>query len=270
MEKKKTILITGASTGIGYETALYFANRGWNVAATMRSTDVINTLDLHEDIAVMILDVTDPKSIRAAVAETLRRFGDIDVLYNNAGFALAGAFEAVSDREIREQFETNLFGVMNVTREVLPYFRAKNSGVIINTTSSGGLITFPLYSIYNSSKWALEGFMESLQFELKSFRIKIRNIEPASIKSAFTANITFKSNAVYDDYSRIVQRNTLSSYKNAPTGKVVARVVYKSALNRGYRLRYPATPSAGLILFLRRLLPLAWFNKLISASLEKP
>lgn len=270
MEKKKTILITGASTGIGYETALYFAEKGWNVAATMRSADRIGGLDLYENIIVLVLDVTDPNSIKAAIKETLNRFGNIDVLYNNAGFALAGAFEACSDPEIREQFDANVFGVMNVTREVLPYFRAKNSGIIINTTSSGGLITFPLYSVYNSSKWALEGFMEALQFELKPFRIKIRNIEPANVKSAFTSNITFKSDVVYDDYARIVQRNTLAGYTNAPTGKIVAKVVYRSAVDKGYRLRYPATPGAGFILFLRWLLPLAWFNKLISITLEKP
>lgn len=197
------------------------------------------------------------------------RFQILIVLYNNAGYALAGAFEATTDEQVRKQFETNLFGVMNVTRAFLPHFRNKKKGIIINTTSSGGILTFPLYSVYNSSKWALEGFMEALQFEVKPFNISIKNIEPGTVKSGFTDNISFVSNPDYDSYAKKVQHNTLASYKNAPTPDVVAKTVFKAATDNHFKLRYPATLQAKLAFFFRWLLPLNVFNKMVSAPVEK-
>ena len=162
---KKTILITGSSTGIGKVTALYFANKGWNVAASMRNPSKAGNEFNHTNIKIIQIDVLNEQQIKAGIAECIDVFGGIDVVFNNAGYALVGAFEAMTDEQIRKQFDTNVFGVMNVTRAILPYFRGKNEGIIINTSSMGGLITFPLYSVYHGTKWALEGFMESLQFE---------------------------------------------------------------------------------------------------------
>lgn len=266
---KKVILITGASTGIGKATAIYFAQRGWNVVATMRNIRHISDFDPYPAIMPVQLDVTDSECTKKAISEVLQKFSGIDVLFNNAGYALAGAFEATTDEQIRKQFETNLFGVMNVTRTILPHFRAKKSGIILNTTSSGGIITFPLYSIYNSTKWALEGFMEALQYELKDFNIAIKNIEPAAVKSEFVQNISFASNADYEQYALKVQNNMIASYKNAPTPDVVAKVVFKAATDKRFKLRYPATPQAKAAFFFRWLLPLKQFNKLISSPLEK-
>ena len=269
MNIKKTIVITGASTGIGKATAIHFGQQGWNVAATMRNTDGISDFAAYPSIVTFKLDVTDPESITTATAKILHTFPGIDVLYNNAGYALAGAFEATTDEQVRKQFETNLFGVMNVTRAFLPHFRAKRKGIILNTTSSGGILTFPLYSVYNSSKWALEGFMEALQFEVKSFGIQIKNIEPGTVKSEFTDNIAFVSNPDYDHYARKVQHNTLAGYKNAPTPDVVAKTVFKAATDNRSKLRYPATAQAKLAFFFRWLLPLNLFNKMVSAPAEK-
>ena len=268
---KKTILITGASTGMGKATAIYFAQKGWNVAATMRERAIEHTSDFEQypSIALFKLDVTNNESIKTAISDTLQKFSRIDILYNNAGYALAGAFEATTDEQVRKQFETNLFGTMNVTRAILPYFRSQRSGIILNTTSSGGILTFPLYSVYNSTKWALEGFMEALQYELKEFNIIIKNIEPGTVKSEFVDNISFVSNTDYDHYAKKVQHNTLASYKKAPTPDFVAQVVFKAATDNRQKLRYPATPQAKFAFFLRWLLPLKIFNKFVAGGVEK-
>lgn len=264
----KTIFITGASSGIGKETAKYFAEKGWNVAATMRKVTDVNDLLKYPNIKLYVLDVQDEQSINLALEAAIHDFGSIDVLYNNAGYALAGAFEALSQEQIQHQFATNVFGVMNMTRAILPHFRAKRNGVIINTTSTGGIITFPLYSIYNSTKWAIEGFMESLQFELKQFNIRIKNIEPATIKSNFESSISFVSNPAYDNYAKKVQHNMLASYKNAPAATTVAPVVFKAATSNNNQLRYPVG-QAKVAFFMQWLLPLNLFKKIIASGLEK-
>ena len=269
MKQTQTIVITGASSGIGKATALYFAQQGWNVAATMRTAAPDSDFAAYPAIAVFTLDVTNVESIAQAREQILERFSGVDLLFNNAGYALAGAFEATTDAQVRQQFETNLFGVMNVTRAFLPYFRSKKKGVILNTTSSGGVLTFPLYSVYNSTKWALEGFMEALQYELKPFNIQIKNIEPGSVKSEFTENINFVSNDDYADYANKVQHNTLAGYKNAPTPDAVAKIVFKAATDNRSKLRYPATAQAKTAFFFRWLLPLKTFNKMVSGPVEK-
>jgi NADP-dependent 3-hydroxy acid dehydrogenase YdfG len=266
---KKVILITGASSGIGKATAIYFANKGWDVAATMKDPKIAAGLEQYANIRLFKLDVTDPENIKNIIAEILKSFDGIDVLFNNAGYALAGAFEATSDADVRKQFETNVFGVMNMTKAVLPHFRQRKSGLILNTTSSGGIFKFPLYSIYNSTKFAIEGFMEALQYELKSFHITVKNLEPASVKSNFTENISFVSNHEYADYSATVQHNMIDSYKNAPAADVVAKVAFEAATDRKFKLRYPATPQARFAFFMRWLLPSNTFNRMIAKSLEK-
>jgi NADP-dependent 3-hydroxy acid dehydrogenase YdfG len=255
MSDKKVILITGASSGIGMASAVYFAKNGWNVAATMRNPRSIKEFEDYSNIKLFELDVTSIDSVNIALGNVLKTFVKIDVLFNNAGYALAGPFEAISDKDLRKQFETNLFGVMNVTRAVLPHFREQKSGM--------------LYSIYNSTKWALEGFMEALQYELKPFNVLIKNLAPGSVKSEFTKNISFSSNPDYDAYATKVQQNMIASYQKAPGADTVAKVAYKAATDTKFKLRYPATPQAGIGFFLRWLLPLNLFNKMIAAPLEK-
>ncbi len=265
----KTILITGASTGIGRETAIFFAKMGWNVSATMRTTEKGKDLLKYPNLKLFALDVMNETSIKQAINDTISTFGAIDVLYNNAGYALVGAFEAMNQEQIKRQFDTNVFGVMNVTKFILPHFRAKKNGIIINTTSMGGLITFPLYSVYHSTKWALEGFMESLQFELKQFNIKVKNIEPGAIKTEFENAQDFVSTKDYDNYTHHAHKNMLNTYKTAPTAEIVAKKVWQAANDQSYRLRYAVGGQGPLLLFIRWLLPLSWFTKMVSSQVEK-
>ncbi len=270
---KKTVLITGTSSGIGKSTALYFASKGWNVAATMRTPEKEKELSKVIGIKLFKLDVTDPASIQSAIEESISVFGGIDVVVNNAGYGGVGVFEAASQEQIQRQFDTNVFGVMNVTRAILPYFRQKKSGTIINVTSVGGLITFPIYSVYHSTKWAVEGFTEALQYELRPFNIKIKNIEPGAIKTDFydRSQDLFKKEGLtdYDNYAKVAFENTQNAGVNAPGPEVVAKKIYKAALDRSFRLRYPAGPQAPALLFLRRLLPLSWFRGLVKLVVER-
>jgi Short-chain alcohol dehydrogenase of unknown specificity len=269
----KTIFITGASTGIGKETALYFASKGWNVAATMRTPEKEQTLKSIPNVKTFHLDVMDEESIHQAITDTIAAFNSIDVVYNNAGYALVGAFEAMSNENIKRQLETNIIGVMNVTRAILPHFRAKKGGTIINTTSMGGLLTFPLYSVYHATKWALEGFMESLQFELRQFNIKVKNVEPGVIKTDFyDRSLDFATKpglTTYDSYVSIANKNMLKESNNAPGPLVVAKKVFKAANDGSYRLRYPVGGNGPLLIFIRWMLPLSWFNAIVRSVVEK-
>jgi NAD(P)-dependent dehydrogenase (short-subunit alcohol dehydrogenase family) len=265
----KTILITGSSTGIGKETALYFASKGWNVVATMRNIEKANDLLVHKNIKVTTLDVHNEISIKNAIEESIKHFGNIDVIFNNAGYALAGAFEGMTQEQIKAQFDTNLFGVMNVTKAILPHFRENKNGIIINTSSMAGLITFPTWSIYNSTKWALEGFMESLQFELRPFNIKVKNIEPGAIKTDFTKNIQTVSMLPYDSYLNRAKKNMMNTYKNAPEANAVAIIVFQAANDNSFRLRYTINFQSSVLLFIRWILPNQWFFNLVRLATER-
>ena len=265
----KTILITGASTGIGHSSAIHFAEKGWNVAATMRNTERGKDLLIHPNIRLFHLDVVDEISIRKAISDTLSAFGGIDVLFNNAGYALAGAFEAMTQEQIRKQFDTNVFGVMNVTRAILPYFREQKKGTIITTTSMGGLITFPVWSAYHSTKWALEGFMESLQYELRPFNIRVKNIEPGSIQTEFGHSMQVATMEAYNAYVAKAQENMMGTYKTAPGPDIVARKVFQAANDTSFRLRYPVSPQSNALLLLRRMIPNSWFFALVKRVVEK-
>ncbi|MGO9993522.1 MAG: SDR family oxidoreductase [Steroidobacteraceae bacterium] len=169
----KTVLITGCSSGFGLATAQYFLDRDWNVIATMR-TPREDVLPRSERLRVLALDVTDPKSIRQAVDAA----GPIDVLVNNAGIGLLGVFEGISMETAREVFETNTFGTMAVTQAVLPQFRQRKAGVIVNVTSSVTFRPLPLLSVYTASKAAVTAFTESLALELQQFNVRMRLVIP--------------------------------------------------------------------------------------------
>ncbi len=253
----KVVLITGASSGIGRETAKLFQSKNWKVAATMRSPGEGGELQKIVDIECIALDVTDVDSIRSAVAETLDKFGRIDAVVNNAGFAVVGPFEAATQEQIERQMQVNVYGVMNVCREVLPYFREQKRGFIVNIASMGGRMTFPLYSIYHASKWALEGFSEALQYEVREFGIKVKIIEPGPIKTDFydRSQVVARKEGL-TAYDRFVERampNIQKAGETAPDGKVVAEVIYQSVSDSSRRLRYPV--NSRLILTARRLLP---------------
>jgi len=261
----KVVLITGASSGIGLHTAKLFQTKDWKVAATMRSPERATELTKIVDVECFRLDVTDNESIKSAIAATLDKFGRIDAVVNNAGFAVVGPFEATSRSEIERQINTNVYGVMNVCREILPYFREQKRGTIVNVASMGGRITFPLYSIYHASKWALEGFSEALQYEVKDFNIKIKIIEPGPIKTDFyerSMSISKKDGlTAYDNFVARAMPNLQRAGENGPDGSVVAQVIYDSVNDGSWKMRYPVNSRA--ILIARRLLPDALFLPII-------
>jgi NADP-dependent 3-hydroxy acid dehydrogenase YdfG len=262
---EKVVLITGASSGIGLHTAKLFQIKNWKVAATMRRPEVPNELDNIVDIAKIRLDVTEPDSIRDAVNTTLDKFGRIDVVVNNAGFAVVGPFEAATQEQVERQIETNVYGVMNVCRAILPYFRDQKRGTIVNVASMGGRITFPLYSIYHASKWAVEGFSESLQYEVRDFNIKVKIIEPGPIKTDFydrSISISKKEGlSAYDNFVARAMPNLQRAGESAPDGSIVAQAIYDAVTDDSWKMRYQVN-SRGVLL-LRRFLPDAVFLPLI-------
>jgi NAD(P)-dependent dehydrogenase (short-subunit alcohol dehydrogenase family) len=239
----KTILITGCSSGYGLETARYFHDQGWNVVATMR-TPRPHVLPASDRMHVIALDVTNADSIAAA----LQTSGPIDVLVNNAGIGLLGAFEATPMATAREVFETNTFGVMAMTQAVLPQFRARRSGLVINVTSSATLAPMPLVAVYTASKTAITGFTESLAHELAEFNVRVKMVEPGYGPSTrFTENGASRmQDLIPEPYSPFAQRIFAAFAKPAAVTKAsdVAEVVWQAANDRSGRLHFPAGPDA--------------------------
>jgi NAD(P)-dependent dehydrogenase (short-subunit alcohol dehydrogenase family) len=266
----KVVLITGASSGIGIATAKLFQAKNWKVAATMRTPEK-SDLGRIADIETLRLDVTEPESIASAVVATIERFGRLDAVVNNAGFAVVGPFEAATQEQIRRQMDVNVYGVMNVCREVLPIFREQRRGIIINVASMGGRITFPLYSVYHASKWALEGFSEALQFEVKDFGIKVKIIEPGPIKTDFydrSMSIAKREGlSAYDGFVARAMPNLNKAGETAPDGSIVAETIYAAATDDSWKMRYPV--NSKLILAARRFLPDALFLPLIRRAVVK-
>ncbi|TAJ50935.1 MAG: SDR family oxidoreductase [Nevskiaceae bacterium] len=239
----KTVLITGCSSGYGLETARYFHSQGWKVIATMR-TPRPELLPASERMRVLALDVTRPESIAAVLAAS----GPIDVLVNNAGIGLLGAFEATPIATTRELFETNTFGVMAMTQAVLPQFRARRSGVVVNVTSSATLAPMPLVAVYTASKMAIEGFTASLAHELAAFDVGVKLVEPGYGPSTrFTENGGARMQGLipeaYAAYAQSVF--ALFAQPSAVTKETdVAEAVWRAANDSSTQLRFPAGADA--------------------------
>jgi short-subunit dehydrogenase len=239
----------------------------------MRNPSKTSDFDSISSIKKYSLDVTSESSISEAFNAIMNDFSSIDVVVNNAGYGATGIFEKSTDEQVRRQFDTNVFGLMNVTREALRYFRNAKNGTIINITSMGGLITFPFYSVYHGTKWAVEGFSESLAFELRHLNIKVKCVEPGAIKTDFydRSMDLFKNPSItdYDRYEEVVFKNTQQAGKDAPGPEVVAQTVYKAATDNSNKLRYPVGGLSPILLMLRKLLPLSWFTKIVASQVEK-
>jgi len=268
---EKVILITGASTGIGRETVKLFQAKNWKVAATMRRPEESEDLQKIVDVECFRLDVTDIDSIKAAIAGTIEKFGRIDAVVNNAGYGVVGPFEATTPEQVQRQVDTNLIGLMNVCREIIPYFREQKRGHIVNVASVGGRMTFPLYSVYHATKWAVEGFSESLQHELDQFNIRVKIIEPGPIKSDFYARSQVVAEKeglhAYDHFVGKVLPNMQKAGAEAPDGTVVAQTIYDAVTDGSKRLRYPINTKG--MLLARRFLPDSVFNRLIRLVIAK-
>lgn len=242
----KTIFITGASTGLGKATAQLFAAKGWKVIATMRHPDQESDLAKTPNITLLALDVMDPEQIKIAAGQALA-LGNVDVVFNNAGYGLVGPLEATTDEQILRQIQTNLLGVIRTTQAFIPHFRARKSGLFITTTSIGGLVAFPFNSLYHATKWALEGWSESMAFELKQFGVGIKTVSPGGIATDFAGRSL--DSARHEAYNKMVEKvwsvfmdpERARSYS---TPEQIAAVVYEAATDGKDQLRYLAGEDA--------------------------
>lgn len=253
----KTVLITGCSSGYGRATALTFLEHGWNVVATMR-TPGKGDLPTSERLCVLRLDVTDRASIDEAVQGGIAAFGGLDVVVNNAGIGLLSALEATPERTIREIFETNTFGVMAVSRAVIPHFRERRAGTLVNVTSSVGIVPMPLVSVYTASKYAIEGFTEALAYELSFLGVRTRLVEPGyGPSTAFAANGMERMNGLLPEAYAPYASQVFAGFAAAKTTNEqdVARAVWLAATDGSHRLRYPAGPDAEELAGMRRAFP---------------
>jgi NAD(P)-dependent dehydrogenase (short-subunit alcohol dehydrogenase family) len=245
----KTILITGASNGIGKATAKRFSAEGWNVIATMRSPEKEQELINLNNVLVTSLDVEDIQSIKLAIELGIRKFGTIDTVLNNAGFGVFGPFELSTSEQIIKQFDVNVFGLMNVIKEILPHFRANHSGTIINVSSQGGRVTFPTGSLYHATKFALEGFSESLSYELLSQNIIVKIIEPGSTKTNFMSSVTIAENQdikAYDQFNEAAMEQWNKNDTMQSTVEEIAEVIFAAATDGKNQLRYMAGADTAL------------------------
>jgi NAD(P)-dependent dehydrogenase (short-subunit alcohol dehydrogenase family) len=246
----QTIFITGASSGIGKATADLFAARGWNVVATMRNPSDGSDLESRDSVLVTRLDLLDADSIQSAVDAGLERFDSIDVLLNNAGYGAYGPLEATPMDVIRRQFDVNVFGLIETIQAVLPGMRERRTGTIVNVSSVGGRVTYPLGTLYHGSKWAVEGLSEALHYELLPFGIRIKIVEPGGVRTDFSGrSFVFTHDPALADYQPLVQAATDAVAQAASeaegatlTGQQepgeVAEVIWAAATDGSERLRY--------------------------------
>jgi NAD(P)-dependent dehydrogenase (short-subunit alcohol dehydrogenase family) len=248
--RQKVAVVTGSSSGIGYEIALTLARNGFLTYATMRNlakSEKIKSIATIEKLSIRIvqLDVTDDKSVNSAMQATVSEAGTIDILVNNAGYALSGAFEDVAMEEVKDQYETNVFGVIRTTQGVLPIMRRQKSGIIVNISSGAGRFGYPGGSAYVSTKFALEGLSESMAYELEPFGIKVILVEPGVIKTNFASGMVIakKSQNPNSPYFQIMQKMTTSfeqMLENGSSADLVAKVVLKAIRSENPSLRYLA------------------------------
>jgi len=263
---QKTIFITGASSGLGKATAKLFHANGWRVVATMRNPDQENELRKLPNVTLVKLDVTDTDKINHTISEVLE-LHTIDVVLNNAGYGLIGPLEALTDEQIQTQVQTNLFGVINVTRAFVSYFRERKSGTFINITSTFGLLGYPTCSIYNAAKFAVDGFSEGLAYELVQFGIKVKVVAPGGMQTDFAGRSL--QGGMHEAYFQLVAKvsegyseEQVANYTKAAD---VAKIVYDAATDNKVQLRYIAGNDAiGLYQDRLELTPEGQFEKIRS------
>lgn len=240
----KTIFITGASTGLGKATAKLFQSKGWKVIATMRNPEKETELQHLKNVILLPLDVTNSEQIKTTITKAIAT-GNIDLVFNNAGYGLVGALESYTEVQIMQQIDTNLIGVLRVIKAFILYFKTRKSGLFITTTSVCGFSSNPLSPVYNATKWALEGFSESISYDLAQFNIGIKTIAPGGIKSDFVKGMQA---TIDQDYETLNQRlgelfadGTLITFTEA---EEIAAIVYEAATDGKDQLRYLAGEDA--------------------------
>ena len=268
----KTIVITGASSGIGKATARLFLEKGWNVVATMRNPAAEKDLKEGPRLKLVALDVQNPEAPKAAVAAAIKAFGRIDAWLNNAGYGAFGPVEAGTPEQIRRQYEVNVFGLIACVQAVAPHFRVNKAGVLINVSSIGGIMTVPAFSVYNSTKFAVEGLSEGLWYELGAFGVKVKVIEPGAIKTEFggrSADVWDVSRVpAYAPFMDKVNAARAKYTQNSSSPELVAEVIYKAAVDPSDRMRYPAGPDARQFIPLRRLIGARRMMKMVKQRFQ--
>lgn len=267
MSTFKSIFITGASSGIGLATAKLFHDQGWQVAATMRDPADAASWMTGERCVVRDCDVTDQSSLDMAVKETLSKFGKIDVAFANAGYGLNGPIEGATDEQMLRQFDVNVLGVARTIKAVAPDMRARKAGLIITTSSIGGLIGMPLAPLYISSKHAVEGLIESARFELAPFGIGMKLLEPGGIKTDFSRrSADWTDHPAYTDAIAAGKKMAVDLLDSAPDPVKVADIVLKMATDGKKRLRYLAKPGPYVAMY--KMLPDRLWRSMIQMALR--
>jgi NAD(P)-dependent dehydrogenase (short-subunit alcohol dehydrogenase family) len=259
------IFITGSSSGLGLATAKRFAQEGWRVIATMRNPEKETELQKLPSVHTLRLDLTDPAEIQRTVDEALA-LGEVDVVFNNAGYGLSSALEGLLDDQIMRMVYTNLVGPIRVTKAFLPHFRARQSGMFINTTSIGGLMTVPFNSMYHATKWGLEGWCESMAFELAQFGIVMKIIEPGGMKTDFFGrSLDVGHHPAYDAMMSRVMNAIADPQQmaNFSTPEQIAAIVYGAATDGTSQLRYLAGADAEQTYQARQQLGAVAFNDML-------
>ena len=242
----KTVFITGSSSGLGRAAAKLFSSRGWRVIATMRNPDKEAELATLPNVILLSLDIIDPQQVERAAARVVTD-GGVDVVFNNAGYGMAGPLEGISEEQMLRMVSTNLLGPIRTTRAFIPHFRERKAGLFINTSSIGGLMTVPFNSLYHATKWAIEGWSESMAFELGQFGIGMKIVEPGGMKTDFfTRSMDVGRHPAYDALmdrvlGAITDPAQVASYSNPDQ---IAEVVYEAATDGKDQLRYVAGPDA--------------------------
>jgi NAD(P)-dependent dehydrogenase (short-subunit alcohol dehydrogenase family) len=279
--QEKIAVVTGSSSGIGFETSLFLARKGFYTYATMRNlnkSQKINDVAKKENLPLKVLqlDVTDDKSVKDAINQMKDESSRIDVLVNNAGYGVMGAVEDLSLEEFKSQFETNFFGVIRVTKEVIPIMRNQGGGNIINVSSVGGKIGIPLNSAYISSKFALEGLSESMRYELEQFGIDVILIEPGVVKTNFFENADVVNNNTTSNqtsaYSQLTQKlfegfEPMLKSDSSSLPSDVAEVIYQAIESNNRQIRYPVGKDAVSIIQTRQNLSDKEFENWIKESI---
>jgi short-subunit dehydrogenase len=267
---KKTVLITGASAGIGRATAIYLAENGYNVYGAARRVEKMADLKSY-GIKPIALDVTVDESVEACVEQIFKEAGGIDILVNNAGFGSEGAIEDVSKQDAKYQMEVNVFGAMHLTQLVLPKMRQNRYGKVINISSVGGKIALPLGGWYHASKFAIEGLSDSLRMEVQPFGIDVIVIEPGGVKSewgdiAIENLVRVSGNAAYKDMAKGAEKSFRKTEANNAEPIVIARLIKKAIEVSKPRTRYAGGNMAKPLLFLRSILSDRVFDRLIMSQ----
>src|SRR5215213_9022981 len=279
MNVSKAVLITGCSSGIGWATAERPVDMAWRVYATAHKLENIASLD-KRGCELLPLDVTDEDSMISAVDEVERREGAVGVLVNNAGYSQSGAVEAVPMEKVRQQFETNVFGLARMCQLVLPGMRRQGYGRIVNVSSMGGKLTFPGAGYYHATKHAVEALSDALRFEVEGFGVRVSVIEPGLIRTGFAhaavGSMGGSEDGPYAGFDEAVARATMETYERGPISRLsgspeaVAEAIERAISAQSPRSRYAVTPSARLFLGLRRLLPDRAWDAVLRTSYPQP